>query len=644
MADAKKQPWSVEFTKRCPCQSLFEPKYLRYVVLLLVVPLTNLCRSCSTHRAGGTKVLRCFPHCCPSHVYSSVCGSSVVVRVQGPLASLRDVVTYLRFDACYENPVAVGDTIEENSVLSNLRRQTHVVGEWIASHYEVVDENVPSRMCEFSPKTQSTLGWHYRWVGGSARQQRRAVHYLRAYVFAREPPRLRVLAVVESTPFIVMSYRRACKSCQRQSPEDERSGLKCQCEGIYKLAESSPIRHFQQTPLHPPEPATAHFPMEMTVPGCEDRLEDALATIHFFISTFPVSVLAPYLEPLDTVLRSTVHPPIAHPILHQIQAHTGAPSERLAGWSQTLAALGVVLGFSTESTPFLHAFSAAHASSLLCKPDLERSYAMFVQHHYSNVARALMPLNITPHALSDEILTLCAVLHAEHPAAASICLEKCRGFRPAVAFENFVAQMREIYMSFNAPPQAQPVSSNRPLDGCWRFRSMSIMFMSPQLSPSILSLMRASYMGLTFQIIQTSTCLLMRSHHSLTDKIWAEFQLDGTPQVHRVFPNGESSMACFDGLVHGDYLGEIVSSNAVALTLFSWPASPVSRLCYAIHIHIARVGDGALAVDVRVVASPEKAPIADYWCMTVHQRVATYDRSNECPVVAFRLDYEMQTI
>ncbi|KAG9411423.1 hypothetical protein AC1031_022088 [Aphanomyces cochlioides] len=175
-------------------------------------------------------------------------------------------------------------------------------------------------------------------------------------------------------------------------------------------------------------------------------MEDALATIHYFVSNFPASVISSYLDSLDSMLRRTVDPPISHPILHQIHAHSTIASEKIVTWSQTLEALSVVLGFSTQVTPFLHSFSAAHVASLLDKDQLERSYATFVHHIYTNLARVLEPLNMTPHALADDMLTLCAVLHTEHPIAATTCLEKCRTFHPSLAFEAFVAHMREIYM------------------------------------------------------------------------------------------------------------------------------------------------------------------------------------------------------
>ncbi|KAH9109282.1 hypothetical protein LEN26_014040 [Aphanomyces euteiches] len=214
--------WSIAFAKYCRCKALFEPKYLR------------------THRTNGAKVLRCFPHCCPQHISSSVCGSSIVVRVHGPLSRLGDIVTYLHFDAAFETSLHVGDVIDESHVTADVRHETHSTGAWIACHDDVIDEKTSSRVFAFNSKRQAALGWHYRWVGGSARQQRQAFHFLRAYAFAIEAStrRLCVLAIVQSPPFIVMSYRRACKACQRQAPHDNK---RCECEGIYNVARLSPV-------------------------------------------------------------------------------------------------------------------------------------------------------------------------------------------------------------------------------------------------------------------------------------------------------------------------------------------------------------------------------------------------------------------
>ncbi|CAK4073518.1 unnamed protein product [Aphanomyces euteiches] len=289
--------------------------------------------------------------------------------------------------------------------------------------------------------------------------------------------------------------------------------------------------------------------------------------------------------------------------------------------------------------PLFHSLSAASGASLLDKTGFEESYELFVQQTVKELTKALAAsCKMTVAGLSDDLVTLCAVLHAEYPEAATAFLEKCRGFHPSAMFEAFDAQMREMYMSLEAS-SPQPVSFHHPLDGSWRYKSLSILFLSSEHCPSILSLLRASSMGVAFQIVRTSTSLHVRSQ-SLT-QTWAEFHVDGLPHVHRVFPNGESTMAFVDGLVHGDYVAAIVNHSAVELVLYSWPTSSISRYCYAIHLHIAREIHG-LAVDVHVAAALEVAPVQDYWCMTVQERVALYDQPNETPVVTCRLDYDSQ--
>ncbi|CAK4522683.1 unnamed protein product [Aphanomyces euteiches] len=642
---------SVEFSKYCRCKSLFESKYLRWVLFhvhsradVVVAPIAQ-----RVPKSFGKRLVdefrlklacRCFPHCCPSHVYNSVCGTSIVTRVHGPVSTLQNTVTYLRFDASYEKPLEVGDTIDEDYVLKRVRRNTHSVGEWIASHYDVVDEKTLSRVCEFSPKAQSTLGWHYRWVGGSARQQRRAVHYLRAYVFVRESPMLRVVAVAQSTPFIVMSYRRACKVCQRQTPEDSRSGLICQCEGIYRLkgyALTSELERVQQLQA---KLAMSMPPPVVTSPSnVVGRKEDALATIHFFITSFPASVLGPYLSYLDMMLRKSLDSPLASPIFSQIVTNSKHPSQKLAGWTQTMEALGVAAGVTIQLLPFLNSFSVIHAPSLLNKHELERSHETAINHIFNELTTALAPYNTSPHALADEILVLCAVLHADYPDAATICLQKCEKFHTSVSFKSFVAQMRESFMSHASPPQLVPSPSNRPLDGCWRYRSWSLYEMSPNQNPSVLTLIRGFVTAMTINMVRTSDTLFMRSQQCLAGANWSEFHLDGSPHVLRTFPSGEATMACFDGLLHGDYVAE-VRDGAVYLSLYSWPASSMTQVGYTIHIRLEQMGASAMAVDIRVIGAPGKSKAVDYWCMTVDQRLALYDATNEYPVVKCRLDYE----
>ena len=102
------------------------------------------------------------------------------------------------------------------------------------------------------------LGWNYQWVGGSSKRLRQSDHILKVYprvsfhiliatlmcllqayavkrVVISEIEKFKVLGVTQSTAFKLMSYRRACKYCQRTSPvlEDGSSRnrilVQCQC-------------------------------------------------------------------------------------------------------------------------------------------------------------------------------------------------------------------------------------------------------------------------------------------------------------------------------------------------------------------------------------------------------------------------------
>ncbi|KAH9076399.1 hypothetical protein Ae201684P_010345 [Aphanomyces euteiches] len=267
--------------------------------------------------------------------------------------------------------------------------------------------------------------------------------------------------------------------------------------------------------------------------------------------------------------------------------------------------------------PLFHSLSAASGASLLDKTGFEESYELFVQQTVKELTKALAAsCKMTVAGLSDDLVTLCAVLHAEYPEAATAFLEKCRGFHPSAMFEAFDAQMREMYMA-SSP---QPVSFHHPLDGSWRYKSLSILFLSSEHCPSILSLLRASSMGVAFQIVRTSTCDRKASRRRGRNSTW---------------------MACRTSTVSFRMASRPWLSSMDLSMATTWPTSSISRYCYAIHLHIAREIHG-LAVDVHVAAALEVAPVQDYWCMTVQERVALYDQPNETPVVTCRLDYDSQ--
>ncbi|KAF0700556.1 Aste57867_8892 [Aphanomyces stellatus] len=642
----------MEFSKYCRCDSIFESKYLRYDAHTELGISDARGGDGRTHRAGGTKVLRCFPHCCPSHVFNSVCGTSIVTRVSGP--RVEHSITYLRFEASYEQQLHVGDEIDEASVLSNVRRQTHCIGEWIASHYDVYDENTTTRVCEFSPKAQSTLGWHYRWVGGSARQQRRAMHYLRAYAFERVGHgQLRVLSTVQSTPFIVMSYRRACKACQRQTPEDmAATDLQCECEGIYRMQQQGGEASTAamdtgdgSQPEDEPTPSSQGQRVVAASPGL-DEMEKMLATFYYVVATFPATFLDHHVHPIDAFFRRSSLlascPPILPPFLHHGGRHQVATGSQYA---PTLDAIAVLLTTAVQLLPATQALLATHAATLLHKPDLEQTYARLVHQLVADFNQALRPLHTTFSSVVQAMLAYC---HDHHTLSASAAvLLKCHEFHPTRAFESFVAQMRETFMvqyiAIETPPHVPHQNSlSHPSAGSWHFReTQSVAVHDVSGGPSILSLLRACTMGVAFRLALHASSFFIQSQLSASH--WSEFILDHRPRVLRVFPNGETTMSCVSDAMHGDYVGHVDVHSAIKMTLFFWPASPTSpsRVAYIVQLHFALADARVAQLQVHVTAAPEAAgPPRDYWGMDVTQRVALLDRTNEQPVLDCHVVYD----
>ncbi|ETV94931.1 hypothetical protein H310_11577 [Aphanomyces invadans] len=714
-AAGRSTPCAVEFYKFCRCESIFETKYLR------------------THRAGGTKVLRCFPHCCPEHVFNSVCGSSIVTRVHGDRSILGHSITYLRFEASYDNEWKVGDTIPEHVVLANVRRQTHSVGEWITSHYDGLDEvrtSIPeishldglmTRVSEFSPK--ASLGWHYRWIGGSARLQRQAMHTLRAYVVVRindgpylsrrnfnhpNPVLLRVIATATSPPFIVMSYRRACKTCQRQNPEDI---VQCQCEGIYRIPPShtlvasstnpsgdvpsirgSPVDVAQSNLRHDacvlPRRQLRQSWESLTSPTLHAHgreidaaariqlreMEVAMATVHSFAASFPLlPAQGPHFTALWTYLTGHSHSlniAVLPQIFMDAFVYHGCQIPRK--FNHVVGGVSAVLAqCCAHQGAMVQAFLQTHASALLRKAELEQTYRHLILRLHTNLNEALAPMHMTLVALAHDALELCRELVSSRgspsvAAAASLCLAKCRRFRSSSSFSWFVAQMREIYMALQ-PTSAVPIaplalSASSPFNGTWGFNQLLAMSSSPPpqwLNPSMLTTLRASTMGLVgFRLaLTTAPCCTLwvravsgtMGHPIVVPP--SEFTLNGTPQILRVFPNGETTMEAMSSHLTGDYIGayqleaSVGGRPSVDLSLFSWPLDAVDsdvhhvelglrpRVCYRVQFHAILADPNSLHVRMQVFAAPERARGGDYWGFSVAQRLACYDTSNERLVV-----------
>ncbi|KAF0715857.1 hypothetical protein As57867_003127, partial [Aphanomyces stellatus] len=600
-------------------------------------------------------VLRCFPHCCPDHSESPFCASSLAVAITGSLDLLQQCVVLFHFEASYEPAIACGDVLVEETVEASLRTEKNPRGEWIPTQAVSIEND--HVIYEYNAESQG--GWNYRWLGGSSTQQRRCWHCIKAYVFVRiqhdHQSLLRAIAIVRSPPFVVMSYRRACKSCQKKTTADpvlsSTHREACECEGIYRLSDSHldaiiaggasqvsllPELTNQTSHASPVHLASAvvvdEQPQSLALQEKERRLSLLyLAWTNGTTSAAAVTQLcrgASQLLPPSTSLTENAAWPSALDSKHPLEG-------------SCVDILLALLRDREESDSFLR----RRAGSILDQHKLCTLYEEWVGRVYEKAHAALMAQHTTPSAYFNSLLLACRQFGNPAPAKESKGSETVKQTTSA-SFEAFVAQLREIYLAAENPPskplkpRSAPVSA---FDGTWCYDPDPLQLLDALVSAaSLLTVFRAITMGLCCQLATTSDGLIIRSEVALFSTIASEFVLDGRARVLRVFPNGESTMTECAGLMYGDYVGSLQSPTCIRLDLYCWPVESHAtrpRPCYAIQLILqATPTNGRVECHCHVYVCDDTAE-GDAWNMAAGDRIQLFQRHGAKKIVGFVATY-----
>ncbi|OQS03278.1 hypothetical protein THRCLA_04426 [Thraustotheca clavata] len=180
--------WQFYMTN-CPHAQLFQPSYVR------------------CQKSQGQKILRCFPHCCPRHIHYRNCGSSICLAIPPTNAPVRAVVAFTLQD---EETYCVGTIVPASEIVNELRTKDNPFALYLEGtqlgvfdHQRSTSGNIHFRFDE-----KQAEGWHYGWKSGRSKAQRELQHVLRAYVFEEiTPMQWKVIGMVVSTPFTIVSYR-----------------------------------------------------------------------------------------------------------------------------------------------------------------------------------------------------------------------------------------------------------------------------------------------------------------------------------------------------------------------------------------------------------------------------------------------------
>ncbi|TMW58875.1 hypothetical protein Poli38472_007020 [Pythium oligandrum] len=162
----------------------------------------------SNHRQG-VKILRCFPHCCPTHVERSYCGSPLhlAVGVDSSLSHVDvrrlSVIARFEFDQC-DDGLSAGVQYSMRDLLD----QNHPSTPWF--HGVLLSSSDASTRI-FRINDEPSTKWFYHWESGATKSQRFTKHVLCAYVLLGQEVNdtVEVLGVVRSPAFTLVSHRRS---------------------------------------------------------------------------------------------------------------------------------------------------------------------------------------------------------------------------------------------------------------------------------------------------------------------------------------------------------------------------------------------------------------------------------------------------
>ncbi|KAF0713139.1 Aste57867_4503 [Aphanomyces stellatus] len=599
MATARTRVDAIAFTMLgCTCDvPLFRQKYLR------------------SHRTDGTKVVRCFPHCCPNHTELSFCAASLAVAITAtPPALLKHCLVFLHFEASYDPTHASGDSIDAHVVLADQRSKENPRGAWIPTQPTAAKGNAIA----FEYAAPDGGAWHYGWLGGSSIHQRLSWHRLKAYLFLRRENDFVVLASVASPPFFVMSYRRSCKSCQANVAT---SRVMCDCVGMFRLGDNL---------LHD---VLTNGTTQVDILHSNERRESASLIPQSNVQTNYLSEIETRFQMLHALLARTPLDVTCGNIIQASVESMTSGSKSLVGGKSTgntqqggggthIAAICVDIVWALVRYQPTVAWRD-HASHLLDQKQLCVAYEDWLTRLMKVVLQVLHARGIEPDNFFRSVAALL-------PTAPEPTATKHQAlYSPLFLF--FVAQLREIYMALEYAAPAPMMPPAHPCDGHWRLHAESSHLYVFSKAPNLLTMMRSLTMGERLQIITSTKSFFVRSGIAMFPTVWTELVLDKSPRVFRVFPNGETSMSGWGNFLHGDYVAW-KDNNAICIRLASWPTndgddetgdrhsheSQERNIFYVLNIRVEQSNDRLALVCDAAIGTPTAATMLENW--TLHER------------------------
>ncbi|KAL7687423.1 hypothetical protein Plhal304r1_c022g0076331 [Plasmopara halstedii] len=602
-----------------------------------------------TNRTKKTKILRCFPHCCPKHVNRSYCGSSLRVRVEivnsarlhaQPQNKTTEVIesnpsnllVYGHFEEAHTQFLAINDLIDNRIVTDFIQTEQTPKGTWIGG--TVVSDSVTNRECIF--QLNPGARWYYEWESAATKSQRFTKHALRVYIFERVLSKFRVLGLVSSTDFMIVSYRRSTAELNAGHEAFEVSRAVQQNinsdgneDGKNRAAIASKVSNVEQ-PLH----STFKEDIWQSCILWEYRHPDImrsskqLAILFYFVNHVSALPYKTCLQQLRNKYKRQIedfnsetsygaakdigagHHVIAslswtflnslerlHCATYRYQNNRNAKVGEEVSLTQLVeicTGLVVWLALDNDNLKIYRSIFQSSGTALLDLTRLRAGYVETVAMICKLVNRYFDdPVDSLP-LLCEEIVT--AVFQNEQLKLLRRELLDLLSSNTMHGMQDFVAQLRAQYLlqqSCSAPhcnflPQ-QKKQYTSAFDGLWVFNGHESLITPTKGSNAndvslgklitfMCELARVSIRPVDCHSLQIfsewNVCNVNESKSpSTTDSIAGlKLVLDNRQRVFSNFPSGVSSSITHCGQHFGDYCGKLISPSNFAIELHSWPA------------------------------------------------------------------------
>ncbi|KDO19815.1 hypothetical protein SPRG_14677 [Saprolegnia parasitica CBS 223.65] len=504
----------------CSHDTIFQPKYTRY------------------QKAGKVKVLRCFPHCCPRHVYYRYCGTPITVHTEmpHPPKPAAAYVSLLHLAPSLEPEWAVNDVIEPVDV----DRLTRDAGaSWYVGRQKLEQQNVLTSVFN----QDLAAGWTYGWASGRSQAVRDCQHHVKVYIFEVSSSAWRVVAKVLSPGFKIETYRNTTKATTEtlslSAPMVSTSHLLSHSSKNV-IAPESPRHVSSRTQIMANHLGILLLFLQLTPIECTTSEWSSRLFQH-------ISGRPPTRDDMSALLNTT------SPVSDQL------PSSPALQPLRALASSWLVHLFHPHNMGQYEAVVMAHRDCVCDKAELTAAYNDCV-HLLYRISESFFKTDAAT-CTGDLAKTI-----AHHSPFLEDVLEGHLKREGYFKFHALVAHFREVALSATREPVRTPTDSA--ISGDWVV-CVAKSHLAPQLAVSVTAAAHYATLLSACHVIHCEHELLVQSKWKLCPSSPSHFILDNHPRVLRTLPNGESSMASDGHTLDGDYVGT-TSGGVVHLTCYRY--------------------------------------------------------------------------